>query len=313
MNDGSTDGSDVILKELSKEDSRVKIFYQENAGPSAERNKGLSKANGLYIQFVDADDYIEPNMTEKLVNTIVKHTVDLVICSYNVIRVSDYGSVIDAKVNEEKLYNKQTFFEDFFKLMDSGQITSVFNKLYKKDLIDKNGMQFNEEWFIGEDGAFNLDYIKKAERVYSVEDALYNYVIETNSNSLMASYKKDYAKGLMERTDNYINFIKDEEITFDENTIYRNIPKSIHAIFLNLFSKGNMFSMDERLGIISATFKWDTAIKYLDLNIAQGVNKNSLVMKMARHQLVYGTYFYYQTYCFILGKYLKLRSFKHGK
>ena len=64
VDDGSTDGSRAILERLAKEDARIAVIAQENAGAGAARNRGLQLARGRYLSFLDADDFFEPDMLE---------------------------------------------------------------------------------------------------------------------------------------------------------------------------------------------------------------------------------------------------------
>ncbi|MEI6578766.1 MAG: glycosyltransferase, partial [Eubacteriales bacterium] len=66
IDDGSTDGSGALADKLAKEDSRVKVIHQSNKGVSAARNAGLKVAQGEYIGFVDADDFIESETVDTL-------------------------------------------------------------------------------------------------------------------------------------------------------------------------------------------------------------------------------------------------------
>lgn len=66
VDDGSTDNSGALAEKLAMEDKRVRVFHKENGGSSSARNLGISQAKGDYIGFVDSDDYIEPEMYERL-------------------------------------------------------------------------------------------------------------------------------------------------------------------------------------------------------------------------------------------------------
>ena len=67
INDGSLDGSGMICESYKKLDSRVKVIHQKNAGVSAARNAGLDIARGDFVTFVDSDDYIQPDMYQKMI------------------------------------------------------------------------------------------------------------------------------------------------------------------------------------------------------------------------------------------------------
>ena len=78
INDGSTDKSREILEKFAKEDTRFKVINKEHGGVSSARNIGIEKSEGEYIQFVDGDDWIEPNCLEECFNKINEKNVDFV-------------------------------------------------------------------------------------------------------------------------------------------------------------------------------------------------------------------------------------------
>ena len=84
VNDGSTDQSAQILENYAEIDKRIIVITKENGGLPSARNAALNKACGKYIGFVDSDDYIQPDMFEKLVNTAEKKSSDIVICGANI-------------------------------------------------------------------------------------------------------------------------------------------------------------------------------------------------------------------------------------
>lgn len=75
VDDGSTDGTGRLCDSLAREDSRIRVYHKENGGSSSARNLALEKARGEYVGFVDSDDYIEPDMYERLVEGILEFHV----------------------------------------------------------------------------------------------------------------------------------------------------------------------------------------------------------------------------------------------
>ncbi|MCI9676115.1 MAG: glycosyltransferase family 2 protein [Lachnospiraceae bacterium] len=75
VDDGSTDGSGVLCDRLAEQDPRIRAFHQENGGSSSARNFGITEAGGAYLGFVDSDDYVEPDMYEKLYAAIEQYGV----------------------------------------------------------------------------------------------------------------------------------------------------------------------------------------------------------------------------------------------
>ena len=79
VDDGSTDGSDILCDELAKADKRIKVFHKENGGVSTARNMGIDNAEGKYLVFVDADDTLSSNGLELMRDKICKNQVDMAI------------------------------------------------------------------------------------------------------------------------------------------------------------------------------------------------------------------------------------------
>ena len=82
VDDGSTDNSPKIIKEYATKDNRIKVIHQKNAGLSAARNTGITKATGKYISFVDSDDEISHNMIKKLFDVLQRNNTDISVCSF---------------------------------------------------------------------------------------------------------------------------------------------------------------------------------------------------------------------------------------
>jgi glycosyltransferase involved in cell wall biosynthesis len=82
IDDGSGDGSPAIIREYADKDGRIRFERQHNQGPSVARNRGMELARGEYLFFVDSDDFVEPEMLERLVDRARLTGADMVICDY---------------------------------------------------------------------------------------------------------------------------------------------------------------------------------------------------------------------------------------
>ncbi len=103
VDDGSPDNCGKICDEYAKKDSRIKVIHQKNGGLSAARNAGLDIATGDYIGFVDSDDYISPEMYEKLLNILKESNSDLSVCGM------DYYDENNNRIDQECPLTDRTF------------------------------------------------------------------------------------------------------------------------------------------------------------------------------------------------------------
>jgi glycosyltransferase involved in cell wall biosynthesis len=180
INDGSTDRSGEICDAYERKDPRVKVIHQSNAGPSVARNRGIGAATGDYIQFVDADDRIASHMTEVLVEKL-SDAFQLVICGYELV-TKEEDRVISSKnfsFYKPGPYSKEDFLAHFGEIYQDYYIHYNWNKLYIAELIQKNGIRFDEDVIRGEDLIFNLQYLDHCRKISIISDFLYLY---TNSN-----------------------------------------------------------------------------------------------------------------------------------
>ncbi|MCR5261374.1 MAG: glycosyltransferase [Candidatus Gastranaerophilales bacterium] len=192
INDNSRDKSLKILQEHAKKDKRIKIINLETTnGQSHARNEGIKIAAGEYIGFVDADDFAEENMFDRLYCEAVKSKADIAMCR---------AKVFDDKV---KNYKNDDYFE--LKCFDENNITRVFthqdtksfitqinvsvwNKLYKREFLQNIGAAF-KEGFIYEDMPYFFETFTKAKKAVFVEDYLYNYRINNQTSTMTRTDK----------------------------------------------------------------------------------------------------------------------------
>lgn len=179
VNDGATDKTLEISENLAQTDERIKVINQENKGLSGARNSGIEQAQGKYIMFVDADDWLEPNSFDEIYKNF--NNEDLFCFSYN--------RVFDNKITPRNLKIEGVFDANFIQrrmvgligkeLSDPSQadsLVTVWGKIYKSAFIKKNNIQFVETNIYGnEDALFNIQYLEFASNSKVLNLPLYNY------------------------------------------------------------------------------------------------------------------------------------------
>lgn len=181
VNDGSTDNSLGICNQFAEEDKRIKVFSQPNKGVSAARNLGLENAKAEWTNFIDSDDYIlKDYLNDFVVN--LKPGVNLYLQGLLGLMKNDkLINGIDYKVLKEN--DPKNFLENY-------TIMPYFNgpvaKLFRKEIIEKNGIQFDESVSVGEDTLFNLDYLKFLNGNLMLIDSK-NYIYRNTDGSLSKS------------------------------------------------------------------------------------------------------------------------------
>ena len=176
INDGSTDGSELILEAFSKKDNRIKVIYQENKGLSEARNTGIYYANGSYISFVDSDDYLDIDCY-KLCIPLFEKEVDVV----------NFSTKIELEPGGVKLKTDDYYFQVHHKnkvrvspeILKKENVSSC-NKIYKTSIIKKNNLLF-PTGLLYEDAEFYWKYMSFVTYAYFLNTPFYNYIRRSDS------------------------------------------------------------------------------------------------------------------------------------
>lgn len=224
VDDGSIDNSLMILEKYSRLDYRVRVFSQANSGhgPGAARNNGLSKAQGRYIMFCDADDSYEPDMCSVMYEHILNDDVDIVCCNVNIVK--EYISITEGNIKrlrtEDYFKNK---FDGLFKIVNEVIVDTnvvLWNKIFKRDLIDKYKICFLENNWHDDDG-FYLKYMSVSNAIRFVNSALYNYIWRDDSiMGIMANKKRDDVLDYLFVSKCYFDFLKKYNLHKRINVFY---------------------------------------------------------------------------------------------
>ncbi|PGT89048.1 glycosyltransferase family 2 protein [Bacillus sp. AFS040349] len=179
INDGSTDKSLSICQEFEEKDKRIRVINQENKGVSNARNVGIEIATGEYLVFIDSDDFLENNMVEKMYKSI-NSEIDMVICGYAIhdlnFSTNMNENILSIKSNKTQTLNVEDIAKDFWEYYDKGVINPLWNKIYKSSIIKKNSLRFPINIPMGEDGYFNLLYLKHSKKIIIINQPLYHYI-----------------------------------------------------------------------------------------------------------------------------------------
>lgn len=196
INDGSTDNSELICERNVLKDSRIRYYYQNNAGVSAARNLGLQMAHGQWCAFVDADDYIGVHYASSL---ITHCSVEILALFRGILRVDYQGNIIGRfGLTTEELQessNKKDLFPAM--LLKYLPFVSPWAKIFNMQVIRSNKIFFNEELHNGEDRIFVAQYLLSPElKSISVVDCDEYYYVKnpTSATSTLSVNGQEWAE-----------------------------------------------------------------------------------------------------------------------
>jgi glycosyltransferase involved in cell wall biosynthesis len=173
VNDGSPDNSGNICKAYASKDKRIKVINKINGGASTARKAGVEAAKGKYIGWVDADDYIAPDMFSTLFTLAENYDADIAECQYVMVR----GNTEQRSGEEESLItgDGDLILNQFF----SARMKPAFwNKLYKSELFSK--IQFPDRQ-LHVDFYINMQFALMPLKYVRTSEAKYYYMVRENS------------------------------------------------------------------------------------------------------------------------------------
>lgn len=177
VNDGSTDGTERIARQMEQKDKRVKVITTDNNGAGKARNRGMDDAAGEYLCFVDSDDWVEPEYLKALLDQVGDGNLPCIGVSKNGSGVSMMTELpghrwqIDEKIADDLLMGD----------LRKGILYSVCNKLFKVSVLRKHSIRFYEGYPVGEDLLFTLRYICFCRSVSVDPGTLYAYYFHSSS------------------------------------------------------------------------------------------------------------------------------------
>lgn len=196
VDDGSKDRSGEICDRLAKEDRRIRVFHKENGGSSSARNLGIRNAKGAWLGFVDSDDWIEPQMYEKLLKAALSKGADIVQISRDEIDEQGNRRPDVCTPPETTIFcPAEEFLRELF--MHRGDC-SFCTKLIKRELFETRAFpegKLNEDFFL------LVDMLTVAKGVCILPQQMYHVFYRVGSNTRKKD-KNDFSRVFVDIVDN---------------------------------------------------------------------------------------------------------------
>ena len=240
VDDGSPDDCGSICDEYAAQDERIRVIHKENGGLCSARNAGCLAARGEWIMFVDGDDWIDPDMCERMLEAGSRENVDLVMCG--ITKEYEHSSQVyrfylrDYEESGKVYRGRECRWLQQQLLVYNGNIAVAYSKLIRRRLIMENNILHDEELRQGAEGLeFNLRLFEKLQSALFLNRPFYHYIY--NDTSISASHSEENhafvircferIRDLIEESDNRDRLLP----WFDNRLLYVIITTAISGYF----------------------------------------------------------------------------------
>lgn len=187
VDDGSTDRSPAICDEYGAAHPQIHCLHQANSGHTAARQNGLRASSGQYIAFVDSDDWVSPEMYDHMCAAAIDNHADIVHCNFTAVMpekekvcgIPFPAGFYDKAKLMETVYPNMIYFGTYFVF---GIAPNLWNKIFRRNLVEKYLFQIPHDIIVGEDGPVTYACMLEASSVFFCEEAYYYY--RSNADSL---------------------------------------------------------------------------------------------------------------------------------
>lgn len=273
VDDGSTD--DLKLRILPYLEKYNNIFYkyQNNSGVSSARNVGIQLAVGKYLTFLDGDDKILPNLISLIFENI---QTDCDIYFFNNYYINNEFTKFEFQMK------KEITLKEIIEIMLSSKFCTVWNKIYRTNMIKKNNIMFKENIVIAEDLIFNIDYLNYVKSFYIVKK-IYPYIYIDNLNG-----SKKYNSKYLYDKQRLFDYIAEKKYSCETmSKFYDSFIYSCLVFMSNALVAGDFITFNKfyTLQFISTLKKYrPKTIKYKICKILL-FSKNRFMIKMLRYTI----------------------------
>ena len=223
VNDGSTDDSLKVCKEYANKNNII-VVDKKNGGASSARNAGINVAKGDFIIFVDSDDYVEDNFFE--INENVSTDADFVLFAQ---RKKLNDEFLFQSLPQSALNNQNSNLFDLTKdLVLYRPISCPCAKIFKKSIIDKINLRFDENLFLAEDFIFGLEYLLNCQKVQLINSSVY-VSDKTNDSSLTRGVRANLIEFFPLVFDKAFDIVDSSQFNDNQKTELKAVCDKLHV------------------------------------------------------------------------------------
>lgn len=277
----SADKTREIIARFERKYSFVRCIEKENEGVSASRNRGIEEARGEYLQFVDSDDFLLPDATERMVEALTRTGADMCIAGFRILKTGEERRPLPGLFDGAAEFASHLSDYYYYK---TNCMNTPWNKMYRR-----GPARFPEELSMGEDLMFNLQAITDARKIAVIPELVYEYN-NINDQSLAYRYRED---GFEIETMIYRRMMEfARKYGAEEQTVYANYLFGLKAKITALVHKSGLSGGDCRKRIR----KWmkDEAVRELADGFETERKKDRLLLSIMRGQKSGLLYWYYK-------------------
>ena len=292
INDGSTDNTENICRVYEEKDTRVTLLNIKNLGPGYARNKGMELANGDYISFVDADDYLHNNAIETLISKALESDYDVVTGSYFIVKDEIVASKDNYGNRELNKFDTEEGQKHYNSFKTSSSFGYVWGKVYKRLFLEENNIRFSKDRKVFlEDTLFNLKLFARNPKYYVLSTPTYYYNIIDDS---LSNKSEDITDSAIKLIEDYEKFLDNEELYYENFDLFislaaRTISYSLYKTMDYQFSLKNIYKKVKKFSnnsTVQRLFSNNNSIKYLkDLDCKLQILLYSFIIISIRYKL----------------------------
>lgn len=257
IDDGSTDGSEMICDDYQKKDNRIYVIHQKNMGLCNARNIGLKYAKGEYVAFIDHDDIYLNKLMEDNYKLAKEYDADIVKFGYKFISMDNqlkFKWKRNVELTRMQYYSGNLLYEKYGVLRENGILIYIWDALFKKAYLDKFRLGFNSRFTVGQE---DIDFCVRSYQFIK------KFVYNPNIYYVHYRYLKSTSRGI--KKENILKLIQDQIFIFEEENkiIRKNLNNSLlksyfermkinHLLFIlsSLMRKNISISLQEKKSII---------------------------------------------------------------